>query len=263
MTIGVSTFNGERLTQARIARGYTKKSLAEIIGITGTQVARYESGLDNPQIERLDIISDKLNFPVAFFQKPTWEDTDSPVFWRSQIAETKAARDTTEQRIGWIKEIFDYLEHDVEFPKVDIVDLQYHDDFRFLTPHQIETVAEKARARWGLRDLPIPDVTLALENVGIPVVHLDIPSEKQDGFCRWSERLQRMFVGINIYNISSARARFDAAHELGHALLHHRVRPEQVRDKALHKILETQAHRFAAHSYFLGKHFMTRSLIIT
>jgi len=245
MTIGVSTFNGQRLTQARVARGFTKKRLAELVGISGTQVTRYESGLDNPQIDRLDLISDKLNFPIGFFQRPTWEDSDSPVFWRSQVAETKTAREMTEQRIGWLKEVFDYLEHDVEFPPVGISDLQFRGDYRLLKSDDIEVIAERARARWGLRDLPIPDVTLALENVGIPVVHLNIPSDKQDGFCRWSERLQRMFVGINIHNISCARARFDAAHELGHALMHQAVRPEQLCDKSLHKLLETQAHRFA------------------
>ncbi len=149
MTIGVPTFCGARLAQARIARGLTKKSLAELIGITGTQIARYESGQDNPQIERLDIISEKLNFPVSFFQKPNWKDADSPIFWRSQAAETKMAREMTEQRLDWLKEIFDYLESDVEFPRLEISELQFHDDFRLLTPNKIEALAEKARARWG------------------------------------------------------------------------------------------------------------------
>jgi Zn-dependent peptidase ImmA (M78 family) len=76
-------------------------------------------------------------------------------------------------------------------------------------------------------------------------VNLEIASDKQDGFCFRSPALKRAFVGINTYEISAARARYDAAHELGHVLLHESATPTQVRDTALNKLIEQQAHRFA------------------
>ena len=145
----------------------------------------------------------------------------------------------------WLCEVFSYLEAEVNFPKLNLPSLDLPDDFRLITPDMIEGVAEDIRFHWKLRDLPVPDVTLALENAGIPVANLEILSDKQDGFCFHSKRLNRFFVGINTYNVSAARARYDAAHELGHAVLHHKVTPQQLRDPSLHKRLEQQAHRFA------------------
>jgi Zn-dependent peptidase ImmA (M78 family) len=166
------------------------------------------------------------------------------VHWRSRAAETKYAREMTEQRMIWLCEIFSFLERDVNFPRVNLPNLTLP-DFRALTPDAVERAAEDVRKHWKLRDIPIPDACLALENAGIPVVNLEITSEKQDGFCFYSSTLERPFVGINSHNISCARARYDVAHELGHAVLHSAVTLQQLRDPLLNKQIEQQAHRFA------------------
>lgn len=244
MTIGVQTFRGKRLRQARLARGLYMNALADMIGITGTAVSRYEDGIDKPQQDRLAAIAQHLNFPVEFFLQPEWQEEPRIVHWRSRAAETKYAREMTEQRMIWLCEIFSYLERDVNFPIVNVPNLDLP-DFRALTSDLIERAAETVRKHWKLRDLPIPDACLALENAGIPVVNLEITSDKQDGFYFHSETLERPFVGINSYNISAARARYDVSHELGHAILHSAVTLQQLRDPLLNKQIEQQAHRFA------------------
>ncbi len=233
-----------RLREARLARGLYKSALADMIGITGTAITRYEDGIDKPQQDRLGALAKHLNFPIEFFLQPEWPDEPAVVHWRSRAAETKYAREMTEQRMIWLCEIFAFLERDVNFPVVGIPDLALP-DFRSITPDMIERAVEDIRAHWKLRDLPIPDVLLALENAGVPVCNLEIMSEKQDGFCFCSPKLNRTFVGINTHNVSAARARYDAAHELGHIVLHKHVTPQQIRDPVLHKKLEQQAHRFA------------------
>jgi Zn-dependent peptidase ImmA (M78 family)/DNA-binding XRE family transcriptional regulator len=244
MTKGQQAFRGGRLREARLARGIYKNALADMVGITGTAIARYEEGIDKPPHERLCALAQHLNFPVEFFLQPEWPEGLETIFWRSRAAESKYAREMTEQRMLWMCEIFAFLEQEANFPSLKIPSLDLP-DFRSLTSGLIERAADDLRSHWKLRDLPIFDVLLALENAGIPVCSLEITSEKQDGFCFYSSKLQRIFVGINSQNISAARARYDAAHELGHIVLHGSVTPHQLRDPLLHKQLEQQAHRFA------------------
>lgn len=246
MTIGVPTFVGARLTEARVARGLYKKSLGDMIGVSGAQIGHYEDGQDKPQLEKLTVLSEKLNFSIEFFSRDVWAEKLAPIFWRSQASESKSAREMTAQRATWICEVFAFLDGEVNFPRLQLPAFDLPNDFRLITGEDVERIATELRNQWSLRpDRPIPDIILALENAGIPVIQLEIPSEKQDGFCFWSKLLNRFFVGINISGISGARVRYDAAHELGHAILHSKVTPEEFRDPVKNKILEQQAHRFA------------------
>jgi Zn-dependent peptidase ImmA (M78 family)/DNA-binding XRE family transcriptional regulator len=245
MTVGVKGFRGKRLQEARLARGLFKNALGDMIGVSGTAITRYEDGLDCPVSERLELLADKLNFPIDFFTKSPWEEDIDTVFWRSRSTETKSAREMTEQRMRWLCEIFSFLETEVDFPEFELPESELPNDFRTLTGAMIERIAQNVRESWGLRDQPVPDMLLALENAGIGVSAFEIPSDKQDGFCFKSELLGRYLVGINIDGASAARARLDAGHELGHIILHRRVTREQRREPLGHKILESQAFRFA------------------
>jgi Zn-dependent peptidase ImmA (M78 family) len=87
---------------------------------------------------------------------------------------------------------------------------------------------------------------LAVENMGLPVLSFDIESEKQSGYCTWSESLGFPIIGVNSTECSLARQRFNVAHELGHVLMHLPIANDaDVRNTALHKVMEQQAHRFA------------------
>jgi Zn-dependent peptidase ImmA (M78 family)/DNA-binding XRE family transcriptional regulator len=257
MTVGVQNFRGERLREARLAHGLYMKSLGDLIGVTGMAIGNYESGQDKPQPERVRQLAEQLKFPIEFFSKKPWSESIEPVFWRSRAAETKHAREMTEQRMKWLCEVFAFLTEEVNVPVQKLPDLDLPRDFRLLTAEHLEGAARAIRRSWGLRDLPIPDMILALENVGIPVTTLEISSDKQDGFCFRCRRLDRTFVGINTYNVSACRARLDAAHELGHIVLHGNVSPEQERDPASRKILEQQAFRFAGALLFPREAFLS------
>ena len=189
-----------------------------MVGVTRQQISKYEEGKERPQEERLTLIAKQLAFPVEFFTRPTWPESLDLAFWRSRTTETKGAREMTEQRMYWLCELFAFLEREVNFPELDAPEVDLPKDFRLTTHDHIEAAAGSVRLCWGLRSGPIPDVTLALENAGIPVVNLEILSDKQDGFSFRSPSLERTFVGVNVHNVSAARARYDAAHELGHVL---------------------------------------------
>lgn len=263
MVKGVATFSGEKLTEARLAKGLYKNALADRIGVTAMQITRYEANQDRPSPEKLVSIAEALEFPYEFFTRKSWPEPLGPIFWRSQVAETKTAREMTEQRMRWLCEMFWTLEEELDFPHFDIPDLGVPDDFRQITPSMIEGFAERVRRDWRLKDLPIRDVVLSVENAGIPVVMLDILSEKQDGFFFRSALLKRGFIGVNVHNVTAARARFDVAHELGHLILHKYVSSEQERDANLHKLLEQQAHRFAGAFLFPKDRFFDEVAIPT
>ncbi len=256
MSVGVQAFRGKRLTEARLARGLYKSQLGDMIGVSGTAITRYEDGIDNPQAAKMSALVEVLNFPLDFFTAVEWQEPIDLVFWRSRAAETKHARLMTEQRMTWLCEIFAFLEREVDFPTLDLPDLSLPQDFRLITPDMIERAAETLRQHWKLRDLPIPDMILALENAGIPVVTMEIPSDKQDGFFFRSKALDRYFVGINTNEVSASRARYDAGHELGHAVLHSNVTSTQTKDTKLIKLIESQAHRFAAAFLFPRASFL-------
>jgi len=258
MPIGVQNFIGRRLTEARLARGLFMKSLGDLVGLTGVAIARYEDGKDKPREDKLAALASQLGFPRDFFLRPVWPENIELVYWRSRVSETKSAREMTEQRMRWLCEIFAFLETDLNFPSVDIPNIDLPVDFRMILPDAIESAAMAVRDHWGLRDFPVPDMLLALENAGIPVTCLEVTSDKQDGFCFWSERLRRPFVGINVYEVSCARARYDAAHELGHLVMHRHITPQQARDPVLHKIMEQQAHRFAGAFLFPRQPFLSQ-----
>lgn len=263
MTVGVRAFQGERLRQARLARGLSKSALADKIGVTGAAVGRYEDGNDSPRQERMQALCSVLGFSEAFFLKPIWLDHRGPIFWRDYASESKFAREMTVQRTSWLSEIFAFLEEEVEFPDLDLPELKIPEDFRLLSTADIEGIAMAVRRHWNLRDNPVPDIALALENAGIPVSAFEIPSEKQDGFCFWSKRLTRAFVGVNTRDISFARMRFDLAHELGHVVLHKGATEEQAKDPVTHKIIEKQANRFAGAFLFPMDAFISEATIPT
>jgi hypothetical protein len=76
-----------------------------------------------------------------------------------------------------------------------------------------------------------------LEAHGVAVVRLEDASHKVDAFCH--QQGYRPLVLLAPGKQDKARSRFDAAHELGHLLMHHDVEPGS-------RLIEQQAHIFAA-----------------
>lgn len=60
-------FNPSKLTKARIARGLTKKDLAERTGISRQMISNYELGKTQPGANNLMTIVAELDFPYNYF----------------------------------------------------------------------------------------------------------------------------------------------------------------------------------------------------
>ncbi len=255
MTVGTPGFVSERLTEARESLGLTKVALSELIDVTPTAVSQYESGT-SPRPEVLDQISAKLGFPRSFFLRPPAPDDDSPIFWRSNAAATKIARQRGLQRLKWSKEIAAYLTEYFEFPKVEFPEELFSlVDFRELTTEDIERCADRLRQFWGFGQGPVPDLLLELENSGAITGRINMAAETLDAFSQWATSIGIPFVLIGRDRASAVRSRFDAAHELGHLLLHRDVDRKRINSKEDFKLIEKQAHRFAAAFLLPAKSF--------
>jgi Zn-dependent peptidase ImmA (M78 family) len=85
-------------------------------------------------------------------------------------------------------------------------------------------------------------VLLLLENAGVIVAREETGTPRIEGLSAWSAT-GRPLVLLCADKGNAYRSRFDAAHELGHLVLHRKI--EAPTDAAAHKLMEQQAHRFA------------------
>jgi Zn-dependent peptidase ImmA (M78 family)/transcriptional regulator with XRE-family HTH domain len=256
MTVGTAQFVGARLTEAREAFGLTKTALSELIGVTPMAVSQYESGPQTPRADVFERIVEKFSYPHSFFLRPVVTEEADPIFWRSNATATKVARQRALQRLKWVKQITAYLLQYFNMPTVSFPDFGITEgNFRSLLSADIENFAQQMRDHWNFGTAPIPDLILELENSGAIVSKINIGAETLDAFSQWSGKLGMPFVVLGKEHASAVRSRFDAAHELGHLVLHRDIDRKRVNSKEDWKLIETQAHRFGAAFLLPAKSF--------
>lgn len=246
MKLGTPGFIGARLREAREARGLSAMSLAEILGLTRAAISSYELAGKSPSPEVMTRISSVLQMPVSYFRYPIRQRKSGAIFYRSMKAATKSARRRAEQRYAWLREIVDYLRGHVEFPGQRIPELDIPSDPIRLSFDQIEKLAMEARRFYGIGDGPAPNIVALLENNGCIVARDELGADTLDAFSEFDPEEKRLYIVLGTENASAVRSRFDAAHELGHALFHASVDGVRIGRKAEYDLYENQAHRFAA-----------------
>jgi Zn-dependent peptidase ImmA (M78 family) len=98
---------------------------------------------------------------------------------------------------------------------------------------------------WGLNPSPIQDLVGLLESNGLFIARDDLEAPALDSFSEYVREDQTAYCVLGTEKASAVRSRFDAAHELGHVLLHRTVTDKYIRRTDMFKLLESQAHRFA------------------
>ncbi len=246
MKLGTPGFIGARLREAREARGLSAMALGEILGLTRAAVSSYELAGKSPSPEVMDRISNVLQMPESYFRYQIRPRKAGPIFYRSMKAATKSARRRAEQRYAWLREIVSYLRGHVEFPAQRLPQLDIPNDPMLLSFDQVEAFALQARRFYGVADGPIPNVVSLLENNGVITTRDALGADTLDAFSEFDPVEERLYMVLGTENASAVRSRFDAAHELGHALFHRAVDGVRIGRKAEYDLYEMQAHRFAA-----------------
>lgn len=108
-----------------------------------------------------------------------------------------------------------WLEKKFTLPEASLPDLSRDGD--------PEAAAEQLRRVWGLGTANIKNTVHLLEAKGVRVFSLAIDATEVDAFSMWRDKTPFVFLNTGK---SAEHARFDAAHELGHLVLHRHGAPQ-------------------------------------
>lgn len=240
ITRSSGSFVRERMTQALSVRGLLDKELAARLGVTSTTVSRWKNGAQVPSSTMLEALAAELRVATHWLGRPIRPAIAKPNY-RGSVAQMKAERELLGGRVAWLEEASSQLEEYVEYPKVNLPDLQLRSLLQ-ISDEVIEDAAEACRKLWGLGDGPAGDLLLLLENSGVVVALEETGVARIEGLSTWTDR-QRPLVLLCADKGNAFRSRFDAAHELGHLVLHRYL--DGPSDASTHKLMEQHAHRFA------------------
>ncbi len=205
----MTSFTPSRLTLARRRRGLTKTELAEHAEVTVRIVTEWEAGRRTPTENNLGRAAAALQFPVSFFSQPDIEVPDpQAVSFRSMASMTAAQRDAALGAGALAYALSNWIEERFDLPQVNLPDM------RGEAP---ETAARALRERWTIGFHPVRSMVHVLEANGIRVFSLAEKCLEVDAFSSWNGG--KPFVFLNTIK-TAEHSRFDAAHELGHLVLH-------------------------------------------
>jgi len=209
----------------------TARSLANAVGVSPITISRLENGVNEPEEETLSALSRVLDFPREFFSAGDFDDLPvQSASFRSLTSMTARERDAA-LSAGTIAFLFsDWIEERFNLPTPDVPDLRAD-----ATP---EAAAQAVREYWSLGQQPISSMVKLLEAKGVRVFSLCEDTKTVDAFSCW--RNSQPFVFLNTFK-STERSRFDAAHELGHLVMHRHGEQQDSRQA------ENEADQFASH----------------
>ncbi|MEV5143463.1 XRE family transcriptional regulator [Streptomyces sp. NPDC052727] len=239
-----------RLVLARKRRGLTVTRLAQLAGLTPRRLSDFENGRATPSPPSLEALATALGFPPSFFTaEEVAELTVDSVSFRALSKMTASQRDIALSSGRLARVLQDWIGGHFRLPAPDIPSLTSfsrlgsnedqipHPGEAAGTDCPAEEAAALVRARWGLGNAPIPNLVHLLEAHGVRIFSLSRDCPEVDAFSFWDRGIP--FVLLSTEK-TAERGRFDAAHELGHLVLHGE---EQMPHGPQ---AEAEAHRFAA-----------------
>ena len=232
-----SIFDPQRLRVARQLRRLTRSALAGRVGVSGAAVGQWEAGAVRPKAQTLADVAHVLSFPVGYFatsgRTPSNLDTEFS-FFRSLRKSKEIDREAAQAHAVLLAELISVIERHAVLPSLAIPEYPTAPSAR---TDEVDTVAMQLRRDWNLHHEPVADMVSELERHGAVAARLRLAGDV-DAFS-WPG-IDRPIVILVSDKADKARSRFDAAHELGHLVMHRRHPRSGDRD------LERQAHRFAS-----------------
>ena len=205
-----------------------KKELSDRCDLAQHTIVRWEKRQTDPTLQNIEALARVLRYPKAFFFGHDIDEPESDVTsFRSQTAMSAAVRDAAlaAGAIGFL--IADWVSQRFNLPEVKIPDLRLYDP---------DSAAQMLRQEWALGEKPVSNMIHLLESKGVRVFSLAENTAKVNAYSLW--RSEKPYVFLNTFKTAEC-SRFDAAHELGHLVLH---QDGSVTGRAA----EDQANRFAS-----------------
>lgn len=223
------SFTPSRLELARRRRGITKKDLAAKAGVPLRTLQAYMTGEQEPTSARIQTFARVLSFPPQFFFKPDVEELPlDAVSFRALSKLTARQRDQEVASAEIALEFSRWIDERFKLPEPAVPRLEDLDP---------ENAAAATRREFGLGEQPVRHMIHLLEAHGVRVFSLAEESTDVDAFSFSLGRVPYMFLDTTK---SAERTRMDAAHELGHLVMHWGTATPRGREE------ENEAQRFAA-----------------
>jgi len=206
----MNRFSPERLELALRRRRTTAAALAERADITVVSLSRIRNSKQTPPVETINRIACALGFPSEFFfgDNPDLVNEEA-VSFRSLAAVTLRERHAAIAAGSIAHGISDWLKERYNLPSTNLIDCSQERD--------PAAAARALRQHWGLGERPIGHFIKLLESKGIRIFSLAENTKNIDAFSYW--RNEEPYIFLNTFK-TTERSRFDAAHELGHLVLH-------------------------------------------
>lgn len=208
----------------------TKTELAQRAEISLRMLSSYEQGVtpSPPTIARL---ASALRVPLKFLHGPELEEPPpNGASYRALSRMTARQRGQAEASATFAMCLSDWLETRFDLPSA--VDFPR---YRGVKP---EAAAEAVRAEWGIGVRPISNMIHLMELHGVRVFSLVEDCAEIDAFSFWRKGATP-YVFLNTRK-TAEHSRMDAAHELGHLVMHGGHGPQNGRHA------ETEAKQFAS-----------------
>jgi Zn-dependent peptidase ImmA (M78 family)/transcriptional regulator with XRE-family HTH domain len=203
-------FEPSRLSLARRRRGWSRPEIARRVEIKPRTINAYEMGERVPSEESLKVLARVLDFPVGFFGMGKVERIQEDGVSFRALSKMTATHRTQALASGELAlDLSAFVDSKFNLPRVDVPDLH--------PQPSPETAAQSLRIKWGLGDKPITNTVTLLESKGVRVFSLAEHNKSLDAFSFWKDG--KPFIFLNTLK-SAERSRFDAAHELGHLVIH-------------------------------------------
>jgi Zn-dependent peptidase ImmA (M78 family) len=245
MRVGSPGFEPARLIEVREARSVgTQIGLSNLIGKPQASISRWESGEATPESDALDLLAERLNVRRSHFLRPIPDHGSGAFFYRAKRNIEKVVQARERARMRWLQDISFAVQHYFEFPKFDVPDLLQGESYVTLREDDIERIALEVRNYWKIGEGPVTNMVALLEARGFVIARDLVGSARLDGICNWSNIDQRPYIVLAKDKESFFRSQMDAAHEMGHALLHRGV-DQDTFDRDF-KLIEEQAFRLAS-----------------
>jgi Zn-dependent peptidase ImmA (M78 family) len=220
--------NPDRVELVRLRLELTKTGFAKALGVDRKTIQRFEAGTHDLSPKCIDKLVEISNYPKEFFEKDEFQYPDAKaVSFRSLRSLTAMSRNAALAAGALAFELDDWIDERFELPKHALPQLNNH------TPAD---AAQALRAYWGIGERPVANMINMLESHGIRVFSLSEETRHLDAYSFW--RNDRPYVFLNTIK-TPEHSRFDAAHELGHLIMHQHGGPS-------HRSAEDEANTFSS-----------------
>ena len=212
MTTGV--FRGEQLALARQRRLLSKVDCARALNISIRTLANYESNRSAPTAAALTHIAEQLDFRESFFfMDSAGLPAPAVASFRALARMSARVRDSALAAASLGLELQKWIGRKFDLPTPNLPDLGGAEP---------ELAAAHVRTAWDIQANTAPNIIHLLESKGVRVLALPLTIADADGLSLWHEGIPFAFLNTTK---SGERSRFDAAHELGHLILHRQGSP--------------------------------------